>query len=102
MHICPSMQCPDTPRHALQQEIANRERKSLEVDLDDVAAYVQDPSLTERMEANTLQYLGLLAQAADEVMPQPTKTDLPEDIFDILLEQVGCFPSGVGRRACVF
>lgn len=66
----------------------NRERATLEVDLDDVASYVKDGDLVHRMETNTQQYLSLLASAADEAMPAPTRSDLPDDIFDILLDQV--------------
>ncbi|KAL6779626.1 MCM7 [Auxenochlorella protothecoides x Auxenochlorella symbiontica] len=69
------------------QAIVNRERATLEVDLDDVASYVKDGDLVHRMETNTQQYLSLLASAADEAMPAPTRSDLPDDIFDILLDQ---------------
>ena len=76
----------------LQQDIANRQRNTLEVGLDDVEGFSKDVELVERLEANTQQYLTLLAEAADNIMPAPTDSDLPEDVFDVLLDQVG----GVG------
>lgn len=65
----------------------------LEVDLDDLEGFSKEPELVEHLERNTQQYLTLLAEAADNIMPQPTEDDLPEDVFDVLLDQV---------RACLF
>ena len=44
-----------------------------------------------RIERNTLQYLTLFADAADQAMPAPTvpADELPEDVYDVLVEQVG-------------
>ena len=39
------------------------------------------------------QYLALLAEAADNIMPSATEDNLPEDVFDVLVDQVG----GEGR-----
>ncbi len=81
------------PHHALspppQQHIANRRRTTLEVSLDDLEQYSKDPELVTRLERNTQQYLTLLAEAADNRMPAPCEDDLPEDVFDVLLDQVG-------------
>ena len=40
------------------------------------------------VETNTKQYLKLFSEAADACMPQPTRTDLPDDVYDVLLQQV--------------
>lgn len=73
----------------VQQEIANRKRETLDVDLDDLAEYVADDfdSLIEFVESNTLQYVQMFAQAADAAMPEATIAELPEDVFDVMLEQ---------------
>lgn len=73
----------------LQQDIANRQRSTLDVDLDDLDGFSKDPELVEHVEGNTQQYLRLLAEAADNIMPAPTDDNLPEDVFDVLLDQVG-------------
>lgn len=96
-----------------QQDIANRRRTTLEVSLDDLEQYSKDPELVTRVERNTQQYLTLLAEGADNRMPAPSEDDLPEDVFDVLLDQVrgrrrarGCGggsaqPSQVGgERVC--
>ena len=57
--------------------------------MDDLEAYSKDEELVARVERNTQQYLQLCAEAADRNMPPPTLPDLPEDVFDVLLEQVG-------------
>lgn len=63
--------------------------------LDDLEQYSKDPELVTRLERNTQQYLTLLAEAADNRMPAPCEDDLPEDVFDVLLDQVGMW----GTRA---
>ncbi|EFN55074.1 hypothetical protein CHLNCDRAFT_52849 [Chlorella variabilis] len=69
------------------QDIANRQRSTLDVDLDDLDGFSKDPELVEHVEGNTQQYLRLLAEAADNIMPAPTDDNLPEDVFDVLLDQ---------------
>ncbi|KAL4437489.1 hypothetical protein ABPG77_003470 [Micractinium sp. CCAP 211/92] len=77
-----------TPKYMSQlQHIANRRRTTLEVSLDDLEQYSKDPELVTRLERNTQQYLTLLAEAADNRMPAPCEDDLPEDVFDVLLDQ---------------
>lgn len=83
---CP---CLLGPASRPQQDIANRQRTTLEVDLDDLEGYSKEPELVEHLERNTQQYLTLLAEAADNIMPPPSEHDLPEDVFDVLLDQVG-------------
>lgn len=71
----------------VQQEIANRKRESLVVSLDDLEEYTTEPELVANIEMNTHQYLSLIADAADDVMPAPTDLELSEDVFDIMMEQ---------------
>jgi hypothetical protein len=72
----------------LQQEISNRQRCTLDIDLDDLEGFSKDVELVEHLERNTQQYLALLAEAADNILPPPTEDNLPEDVFDVLLDQV--------------
>ena len=44
--------------------------------------------LLKKIETNTRQYVRVFAEAADKVMPVATRTDIPSDVFDVLLEQV--------------
>lgn len=60
------------------------------MELDDLEEYSKDGGeLVAHVERNTQQYLALLAEAADNIMPQPSEDNLPEDVFDVLLDQVG-------------
>ena len=56
------------------------------MDLDDLEAFVTDPELVSHIEGNTYQYLSLIGEAADAVMPSPSDADLPEDVFDIMMD----------------
>ena len=69
------------------QEIANRQRDALVVSLDDLESYTDVPELVTNIESNTYQYLSLIADAADAVMPAPTDVGISEDVFDIMMEQ---------------
>lgn len=44
--------------------------------------------LVEKISTNALRYVRLIGEAADRLMPAATRTDLPEDIFDVLQRQV--------------
>lgn len=76
--------CPNG--FVLQQEIANRRRDILNIELDDLEAFTNVPDLVQNVETNTNQYLSIIAEAADAVMPHPTEQNLPEDVFDIMME----------------
>ena len=69
------------------QSIANRKSESLIVDLDDLENYTDVPDLVSNIESNTYQYLSLIADAADAVMPAPNDLEISEDVFDIMMEQ---------------
>ena len=67
------------------QHIANRQRQSLVVDLDDLHAY--DPDLCSLVKANTKRLASVFAEAADSALPQPTDTSIPDDVIDVLQRQ---------------
>ena len=72
------------------QAIANRKSDALVISLDDLEDYVSEetvPGLLTNIETNTHQYLSLIADAADAVMPAPTDVEITEDVFDIMMEQ---------------
>ena len=71
----------------MQQEIANRKRDSLVISLDDLDEYTNEPTLVSNIETNTFQYLSLIADAADAVMPSATDEEVSEDVFDIMMDQ---------------
>lgn len=75
------------------QDIANRERRTLDIELDDLAEFyddngdVENPAFLDAVQTNTLRYQDLFAQAADEVMPDPTSVHIVEDVFDVICNQ---------------
>ena len=89
------------PRYAQQlQEIANRARKVLEVSVDDVlglsgvgdfeedVAHDEWSLFAKNVVSNTRRYMALFADAADEMMPDPTSAfEGTEDVFDVLTRQ---------------
>lgn len=84
-----------------QQEVANRQCSTLDIDLDDLEEFSKEAELVDRLERNTQQYLTLLAEAADNILPQPTDDNLREDVFDVLLDQVRRSLWEGGSGACV-
>lgn len=58
----------------------------------------------EGLEGNTLRYAKLLAEAADEVMPEPSEDLALADAIDVLHQQArlrpGAFVGYSGRSAC--
>ncbi|CAK0784982.1 hypothetical protein CVIRNUC_008187 [Coccomyxa viridis] len=81
---------PDTgdAKYATQlEEIADRERQLLEIDIDDVASYHDTETLVDGLENNTKRYIKIMSEAADAALPQPSRLDLEEDTFDILYKQ---------------
>lgn len=72
------------------QEIANRQRHTLEINLSDLeACFDNDPAFVENVETNTYRYLKVFAEAADDIMPSPTISpdDMPSDVFDVFCQQ---------------
>lgn len=70
------------------QEIANRERKLLPIEVDDINAYSRDDDFIENIEQNTLRYTQHFEEAVDNLLPNPnTMGDPRQDVFDILRSQ---------------
>ncbi|KAJ9507934.1 hypothetical protein QJQ45_021173 [Haematococcus lacustris] len=77
----------------LLQDIANRRKRSLDIDLDDVSTFFESgehsaPQFARNIERNTRTYVKLFAAAAAALMPGPQAGSTVEaDVFDILAEQ---------------
>jgi hypothetical protein len=76
----------------LQQRVANKESKILEVELDDIREHfsaARDSSFIDRVMANTLRYVELMAVVCDQNMPKPSVNFREEDLtsFDVLMQQ---------------
>ncbi|TYZ66510.1 hypothetical protein PybrP1_002582 [[Pythium] brassicae (nom. inval.)] len=76
----------DEPKYArMLQEVANRERKSVPISLDDIQIFEHDDEFVRRITRNTRRYIALLSEAIDEVLPVPTR-DISDaqDVLDVL------------------
>ena len=58
--------------------------------------YHDTDTLLDGLENNTVRYIKIVCEAADDAMPEPTTQDFEEDIYDILFNQV----SGHPRKSC--
>lgn len=78
----------DGSRMYIQQllEISNRERRVLEVRMDDIEAYTADEEFAWSLRTNTLRYISLIELAADSLLPQSSMHPEP-DIFDCIQDQ---------------
>eukprot|EP00606_Chrysophyceae_sp_TOSAG23-5_P000291 GSChrysophyteH2.ASY1.ANO1.1034.1 assembled CDS len=83
----------DAPYSVQLQEIANRERKVLEIDLDHVLDHKQDDEFVGNIKKNTMRYISLFSQAAEALLPAATiamrrhDSDVPTFItkrFDVI------------------
>ncbi|KAI6694613.1 hypothetical protein NL676_022323 [Syzygium grande] len=69
------------------QEVANRKVRAVEIELEDIVDYKDlDEEFLRRVTENTRRYIGIFAEAIDELMPEPTEP-FPDDDHDILLTQ---------------
>ncbi|KAF4383565.1 hypothetical protein F8388_014065 [Cannabis sativa] len=69
------------------QEVANRKVRAVEIDLEDLFNYKDlDEEFLRRVTENTRRYVGIFAEAIDELMPEPTE-GFPDDDHDILMTQ---------------
>ncbi|CAH0485024.1 unnamed protein product [Peronospora farinosa] len=75
------------PKYALMlQEVANRERTSIPISLDDVEIFDKDDAtFVSRIVRNARRYISLLSDAVDENLPPPTR-DISDsqDVLDVL------------------
>ena len=70
------------------QEISNRQRKVLEILVDDVFDHKHDMDFVDNVKNNTCRYLRYFEAAADELLPAASVNNREKDVFDIL--QVPC------------
>ena len=77
----------DYPYANQLREIANRERKLLEIQLDDVMDHKHDEAFVNNIKRNSKRYVKLFETAAEKFLPQSTTLAHNEDVFDILVKQ---------------
>lgn len=77
----------DTKYKNILQEVSNHKIRSVQIELEDIFNYKNlDEEFLGRVTANTRRYLGIFAEAIDELMPEPTEA-FPDDDFDIYMTQ---------------
>ncbi|KAL2643531.1 hypothetical protein R1flu_011118 [Riccia fluitans] len=70
------------------QQVANRKLRYVDIEIDDLRGSKDvDISFVESVENNTRRYLGLFAEAIDELLPNPTVPLPRDDDFEIFLRQ---------------
>ncbi|KAL4572175.1 hypothetical protein LXL04_018944 [Taraxacum kok-saghyz] len=70
-----------------EQDVANRKVKAIEIDLGDLFDYKDlDKEFVGRVTENTRRYVGVFADAIDELIPEPTEA-FQDDDLDILMTQ---------------
>lgn len=68
-------------------EIANLERTSLLVYMDDLEAYMGNDEFVRTVLRNTLRYVDVFSRAADILMPEPTTTTDTASVIDIWAQE---------------
>ncbi|CAO2826636.1 unnamed protein product [Amaranthus hypochondriacus] len=69
------------------QDVANRKVRAIEIDLEDLFSYKDsDDDFVRKVTENTKRYIGIFADAIDELMPEATEPFLDDD-HDILMTQ---------------
>uniref|UniRef100_M8BNG1 DNA replication licensing factor MCM7 n=1 Tax=Aegilops tauschii TaxID=37682 RepID=M8BNG1_AEGTA len=70
------------------QDIANRKIRAAQIELDDLFHYKDvDEEFLQRVTENTKRYIGIFAEAVDELMPEPTEAFAVDEDRDILMTQ---------------
>jgi DNA replicative helicase MCM subunit Mcm2 (Cdc46/Mcm family) len=64
------------------QGVANREKTTVEVYLDDVESF-SDSTFVENIHENTKRYEKIFSEAADKIMPESNVEVLEEDVYDV-------------------
>jgi len=69
------------------QEVADRERVTIDVDLDDFKKYDKGDEVLSHLESNTMRYVNIFSKAIDNVMPQKNaNSTVEEDSVDVLAD----------------
>ena len=66
------------------QEISDRQRKVLEISMDDILDHRNDEEFLNNVRSNTARYLRYFEEAADKLMPAERAQNRERDVFDIL------------------
>ncbi|KAL5224692.1 hypothetical protein ABZP36_011331 [Zizania latifolia] len=70
------------------QDVANRKIRSVQIELDDLIHYKDvDEEFLQRVTENTRRYIGVFADAIDELMPESTEAYAVDEDRDILMTQ---------------
>jgi len=74
------------------QQVANRELRLVEIELDDIKDYFsanRDHGFVERVSRNAGTYIKLLQEVIDALMPKPSMNFRDDDLtsFDVIMEQ---------------
>ncbi|PLN81386.1 MCM-domain-containing protein [Aspergillus taichungensis] len=76
------------------QDVANRERLNVLIELDDLAKYEKslpddvDLKLVESVQKNTKHYVEIFSRAVDAIMPQETtEISFKDDVLDVIMSQ---------------
>eukprot|EP00485_Elphidium_margaritaceum_P009844 CAMPEP_0202685544 /NCGR_PEP_ID=MMETSP1385-20130828/1337_1 /ASSEMBLY_ACC=CAM_ASM_000861 /TAXON_ID=933848 /ORGANISM="Elphidium margaritaceum" /LENGTH=722 /DNA_ID=CAMNT_0049339921 /DNA_START=95 /DNA_END=2260 /DNA_ORIENTATION=+ len=69
------------------QEVANRERLTVDIELDDFAKYDKNEEVIHDIERNSLRYVAVFSDAIDAVIPSADpNTRVEEDTIDVLAD----------------
>ncbi|KAI5795294.1 MCM2/3/5 family-domain-containing protein [Geopyxis carbonaria] len=86
-------QAPKIKYMAQLQEVANRERDAITIELEDLKEYEETRSgealkLVKSIQQNTSHYIEIFSRAIDEIMPQETvDNSYNDDVLDVILTQ---------------
>ncbi|KAL3475809.1 MCM2/3/5 family-domain-containing protein [Aspergillus californicus] len=76
------------------QDVADRERSDVLIELDDLATYERslpdetDLKLAQSVQQNTKRYIEVVSQAVDAIMPKETKEiTFKDDVLDVIMSQ---------------
>eukprot|EP01083_Nonionella_stella_P083164 229811_1 len=69
------------------QEVANRERVTIDIELDDFKKFDKGKNVIDDLEKNTLRYVSIFSNAIDAMMPlRDSSIDIEEDSIDVLAD----------------
>ncbi|KAJ7542087.1 hypothetical protein O6H91_10G089200 [Diphasiastrum complanatum] len=70
------------------QQVSNRKLRSVDIELDDLINHKEsDEAFVGRVRHNSRRYLGLFAEAIDDLLPEPTDILANDDDYEILMRQ---------------